>query len=54
MQSRKTRKIRIGKLVIGGDSPIAVQSMAATQTQDLSATARQIEVQKRYKLFFSL
>jgi (E)-4-hydroxy-3-methylbut-2-enyl-diphosphate synthase len=44
MQPRKTRKIRIGKLVIGGDSPIAVQSMAATQTQDLTATARQIEV----------
>ena len=44
MQLRKTRKIHIGKLVIGGDSPIAVQSMAATQTQDLTATARQIEV----------
>ncbi len=44
MNQRKTRKIRIGKLVIGGDSPIAVQSMAATQTQDLTATARQIEV----------
>ena len=44
MQPRKSRKIRIGKLVIGGDSPIAVQSMAATQTQDLTATARQIEV----------
>ena len=44
MQLRKTRKIHIGKLVIGGDSPIAIQSMAATQTQDLTATARQIEV----------
>ena len=44
MQLRKTRKIHIGKLMIGGDSPIAVQSMAATQTQDLTATARQIEV----------
>ena len=44
MMLRKTRKIYIGKLVIGGDSPIAVQSMAATQTQDLTATARQIEV----------
>jgi (E)-4-hydroxy-3-methylbut-2-enyl-diphosphate synthase len=44
MKSRKTRKIRIGKLEIGGDSPIAVQSMAATQTQNLEATARQIEV----------
>ena len=49
MQSRKTRKIRIGNLVIGGDSPIAVQSMAATQTQDLSATARQIEVLEKAK-----
>lgn len=44
MISRKTRKIHIGKLVIGGDSPIAIQSMAATQTQNLEATARQIEV----------
>ena len=44
MLLRKTRKIYIGKLVIGGDSPIAVQSMAATQTQDLTATTRQIEV----------
>ena len=44
MISRKTRKIQIGKLMIGGDSPIAIQSMAATQTQNLEATARQIEV----------
>ena len=44
MPLRKTRKIHIGKLVIGGDSPIAIQSMAATQTQDLTATSRQIEV----------
>ena len=50
MQARKTRKIRIGKLLIGGDSPIAVQSMAATQTQDLTATARQIEVLEKAKV----
>ena len=49
MQPKKTRKIRIGKLIIGGDSPIAVQSMAATQTQDLDATARQIEVLEKAK-----
>ncbi|HAX46831.1 MAG TPA: 4-hydroxy-3-methylbut-2-en-1-yl diphosphate synthase [Nitrospina sp.] len=41
---RPTRKISIGSLQIGGDSPLAVQSMAATQTQNLEATARQIEV----------
>jgi len=44
MKPRPTRKIHIGSLIIGGDSPIAVQSMAATQTQDLEATARQIEI----------
>jgi (E)-4-hydroxy-3-methylbut-2-enyl-diphosphate synthase len=44
MKPRATRKIHIGSLVIGGDSPIAVQSMAATQTQDLKTTARQIEI----------
>jgi len=42
--SDKTRKIKIGSLTIGGGSPIAVQSMSATQTQDLEATAQQIEV----------
>jgi len=41
---RPTRKISIGSLQIGGDSPLAVQSMAATQTQNLEATARQVEV----------
>tara|TARA_B100000959_G_scaffold242484_1_gene265153 strand:- start:272 stop:1411 length:1140 start_codon:yes stop_codon:yes gene_type:complete len=41
---RSTRKISIGSLQIGGDSPLAVQSMAATQTQNLEATARQVEI----------
>ena len=44
---KSSRKIRIGSLVIGGDSPVAVQSMAATQTQDLEETARQIEILER-------
>jgi len=43
-KNRLTRKIKIGSLVIGGNSPIAVQSMTATQTQDLDVTARQIEI----------
>ena len=43
-QPRKTRKIRIGPLTIGGDSPIAVQSMTATRTVDIDATARQIQI----------
>lgn len=41
---RKTRKIKIRDLVIGGDAPIAVQSMAATRTIDVAATIRQVEL----------
>ena len=41
---RQTRKIKIGSLTIGGDSPIAVQSMTTTRTVDLEATRRQIRI----------
>ena len=41
---RKTRKIYVGHLPIGGDAPIAVQSMAATQTRDIAATLRQVQI----------
>src|SRR6266513_2620506 len=44
MSARKTREIRIGTVTIGGDNPIAVQSMAATRTQDVPATVRQVEL----------
>jgi len=42
--SRKTRTIRIRDLAVGGSAPIAVQSMAATSTRDLEATARQVSI----------
>jgi (E)-4-hydroxy-3-methylbut-2-enyl-diphosphate synthase len=34
--------VRIGTTVIGGDHPIAVQSMCATHTQDIEATVAQV------------
>ena len=37
-----TRTIAIGSITIGGNSPIAVQSMTATRTQDIDATVSQI------------
>lgn len=37
-----TRSVRIGTTTIGSDSPIAVQSMTATKTQDIDATVAQI------------
>ncbi|MFN0244955.1 MAG: (E)-4-hydroxy-3-methylbut-2-enyl-diphosphate synthase [Planctomycetota bacterium] len=42
--ARRTRTIHIRGLPVGGDAPIAVQSMAATRTRDLDATLRQIRI----------
>ncbi len=39
---RKTRKIKVGKVEVGGDAPISVQSMTTTQTTDINATLQQI------------
>src|SRR6187401_3110173 len=36
-----TRSVRIGTVTIGASNPIAVQSMTATQTRDIDATAAQ-------------
>lgn len=37
-----TKKIKIGNCVIGGGSPIAIQSMCNTRTSDVAATVEQI------------
>ena len=39
---RHTRKIKVGKVDVGGDAPISVQSMCTTQTTDINATLQQI------------
>lgn len=39
---RKTRQIRVGKVGIGGDSPISVQSMTNTDTHDVATTVAQL------------
>ena len=39
---RKTRKIKIGNTFIGGNAPIAIQSMTNTDTHDKKATCEQI------------
>ncbi len=40
---KQTRKIFIGNVPIGGDSPISVQSMTNTKTTDTEATVKQIK-----------
>jgi (E)-4-hydroxy-3-methylbut-2-enyl-diphosphate synthase len=41
---RQARNVRIGTVEVGKDHPVAVQSMAATRTQDIPATLRQIQL----------
>ena len=43
MERRKTRKIRIGDIYIGGDAPVTVQSMTNTDTRDAASTIEQIK-----------
>ncbi len=39
---RRTRQIRVGKVGVGSDSPISVQSMCTTLTSDVNTTLQQI------------
>jgi (E)-4-hydroxy-3-methylbut-2-enyl-diphosphate synthase len=39
---RKSRQIMVGKVPVGGDAPISVQSMTTTPTTDINATLQQI------------
>ena len=38
----RTKEVKIGKVIIGGDHPVAVQSMTSTLTHDIDATVEQI------------
>jgi (E)-4-hydroxy-3-methylbut-2-enyl-diphosphate synthase len=42
IERRPSRKIRVGNVEVGGDAPIAVQSMTNTPTEDVAATLDQI------------
>lgn len=39
---RKTRKVWVGDIPVGGDAPISVQTMTKTKTSDVAATVEQI------------
>ncbi|MCF8069055.1 MAG: flavodoxin-dependent (E)-4-hydroxy-3-methylbut-2-enyl-diphosphate synthase [Desulfobacterales bacterium] len=40
---KKTKKIRIGHVAVGGDAPVSVQSMTNTYTQDIVQTVAQVK-----------
>jgi len=43
IQRKKTRKVQVGSVRIGGDAPISIQSMTTTPTRDVEATVDQIK-----------
>src|SRR6202050_1290058 len=43
MQPRRvTRQVHVGKVAVGGDAPISIQSMTTTKTADVDGTLAQI------------
>src|ERR1044071_4167034 len=47
IQRRACRKIHVGKVPVGGDAPITVQSMTNTVTSDIKATVEQVQALER-------
>ena len=43
IKRKKTKKIKVGNVYVGGDSPISVQSMTNTLTTDHVSTIKQIK-----------
>ncbi len=43
MTCRISRQLRIGKVIVGGDAPVVVQSMTKTDTRNIPATVNQIK-----------
>ena len=44
IKRKKTKKIKVGKVEIGGDAPISVQSMTNTLTSNINSTIKQINI----------
>jgi (E)-4-hydroxy-3-methylbut-2-enyl-diphosphate synthase len=42
IERRKSRKIKVGWVEVGGDAPVRVQSMTTTKTADVNATLQQM------------
>ena len=41
-ERRKSRQIKVGSVLVGGDAPVSVQSMTTTPTTEIDATLQQI------------
>ena len=43
IRRHRTHAVRVGRVTIGGDAPVVVQSMTNTDTADVGATVRQVQ-----------
>ena len=43
IERRKSRQIHVGNVPVGGDAPIAVQTMTNTLTTDIKGTIAQVQ-----------
>jgi (E)-4-hydroxy-3-methylbut-2-enyl-diphosphate synthase len=43
MERRKSRKVKVGNIYVGGDAPITIQSMTTTRTKNVEDTLNQIK-----------
>ena len=43
IKRRKTREVKIGNLIIGGEHSVTVQSMTTTKTDDITGTLKEVE-----------
>src|SRR5690625_951472 len=43
IQRRRSRQIHVGKVAVGGDAPISVQSMTNTAAHDVRSTIEQVQ-----------
>jgi (E)-4-hydroxy-3-methylbut-2-enyl-diphosphate synthase len=41
-ERRKSKQINVGKVAVGGDAPVSIQSMTVTKTEDVEATLIQV------------
>ena len=42
MERKKTRQVKVGGVLLGGDAKVSIQSMTNTDTRDVEATLNQI------------
>ena len=42
MERKKTRQVKVGDILLGGDAKVSIQSMTNTDTRDVEATLKQI------------